>query len=613
MSKELVENGFGISFKPDPIIPIDEWSDTYRILPSESSAEPGRYRTDRMPYLKEIARELSPQSPTQRVSVMKGVQLGFTELANNMIFTYADLYPCPMLMILPTESLAQTHASDKLWPSIEKTPRIAEKIYPRKKDGGSSKLDIRFPGGNLRIAYAFTTSTFASVSRRVVIKDDLDRWPDDVKGEGNPSALADKRADAFPNKKIYANSSPTLLKTSKIYREYMDGSQAVYDVPCPHCGEMFDLNKDRFVYEWDTEHYKLTGAVMCECPHCGEKIPETKKHVMTKDGKWRHKYPDRLHKSYRIPSWYSPFLPWTDIVQEYLTALKVQDEGIVDDMKTWVNTREAWVWEEEIHATQDIEILKLRADTPEAVVPPRTALLTMAVDVQVDHFWFEIRAYQYGNAKRTIRYGRVETWTDIEDLFRAHYLDEKGQPYAVKVCAIDSGYRTDEVYEFCAMNLDVAIPVKGVEKMTVPYKVTTVTKEKDGRSFTTGLKLYLLNTMYYKDMFDAQIKRSLALEEKGQLLSSDNVVTLHSEADGTIAEQWTSEYKAEEVNKKTGAVKMSWRKIRPKAPNHLWDCGVYNTFLGDLMGVKFLRPKPVVKRERKARASNPASNYMDEF
>ena len=614
MSQSVYSATFWRSIRPDPHIPIDEWSDTYRVLPSESSAEPGRYRTERMPYLREIARELSPQSPSQRVSVVKGTQLGFTELANNMIFAYADLYPCPMLLILPTESLAMTHAKDKLWPSIEKTPRIASKIYPRKKDGGSSVMDVRFPGGNLKIAYAFTTSTFASVSRRIVIKDDLDRWPGDVKGEGNPSVLADKRADAFRNKKIYANSSPTLKGSSKIWREWEDGSQALYKMPCPKCGERFAFERELFRYEWDEEHYKLTGSVWCECPHCGEAISESAKHSMMKAGKWEHLYPERTHKSYRLPSYYSPFLSWMEIFQEYLTAKKAYDAGSPQDLIAWTNTRDANVWEEEILVTEQSEILRLRADTEPGIVPRGSFLLTMAVDVQLDHFWFEIRAWGYGNKDRTIRYGRVENWTDIEDLFHTHYLDEAGRPHAVRVCAVDSGYRTDEVYEFCAMNSDIAIPIKGQDRLSVPYKITTVTKEKEGRTVTTGLKLYHLNTEYYKDMLDAKIKRSLLLEERGELLRADNAITLHREADGVIAEQWTSEYKAEEVSKKTGAVKRYWKTIKSRAQNHLWDCGVYNTFLGDLAGVRFQRPPQRSETATKRRpAANPAANYMDEF
>jgi len=591
MSESVYASAFRSGLRPDPSVTVDEWADRYRVLPSESSAEPGRYRTDRMPYLREIAVELSPQVPTQRVSVVKGTQLGFTELANNMIFSYADLYPCPMLMVLPTESLAMTHAKDKLWPSVEKTPRVAEKIYPRKKDGGSSVLDLRFPGGNLKIAYAFTTSTFASVSRRVVIKDDLDRWPDDVKGEGNPSVLADKRADAFRNKKIYANSSPTLKSSSKIWREWLDGSQALYEVPCPECGERFALERDRFVYEYDEEHYKLTSAVRCVCPHCRAEIDEGSKHGMLSGGVWVHAHPERKHRSYRLPSYYSPFLSWEEIFQEYLTALKNKEAGSVEDMIAWTNTRDASVWEEEIVATEESEILRLRVADPEGEVPERTVALTMAADVQKDHFWYEIRAHIEGAKARTVRYGRVEAWTDLEDLFRRDWDGADGRSYRVRLCLVDAGYRTDEVYEFCAMNSDVCLPVKGVDSaaMSSPWRVNNVVRKQGGRTRVTGLKLYGINVLYFKDMFDALIRRSLASAENGDLESSDGVLTLHRDADEELAAQWTSEYPAEEVVKKTGQIKRYWKKRSRTAANHLWDCGVYNTFAGEMIGVRFLR------------------------
>ena len=596
-------DAFRDGLRPDPFVTVDEWADRYRILPTESSAEPGRYRTDRVPYTREIAWELSPQSPTQRVSVVKATQSTFTELGNNMIFTYADLYPCPMLLILPTESLAMTHAKDKLWPSIEKTPRIAEKIYKRKKDGGSSVLDVRFPGGNLRIAYAFTTSTFASVSRRVVIKDDLDRWPDDVKGEGNPSSLADKRADAFRNKKIYANSSPTLKATSKIWREYMDGSQALFELPCPECGVRFALEKELFRYEWDEEHYKLAGPVVCVCPHCGAEIDEGMKHSMMMAGEWVHTHPERSHRSYRLPAYYSPFLSWGEIFQEYLTALKEKESGSDKSMIVWTNTRDAMVWEEEIDATESSEILRLRVGRGEGVVPEDTAALTIAADVQKDHLWLELRAHRFGNAAHTVRYARVENWTDLEDWLYTDWMDGAGKVHRVRLCAIDAGYRTDEVYEFCAMHSDVCIPVKGVDTNTMsqPWRVSEVKKKHGGRSIATGLKLYGLNVGYFKDLFDGKLRRSLALEERGELEISDNVVTIHADADEEIARQWTSEYKAEEVNKKTGQVRYYWKKVSREAPNHLWDCAIYNTFLGELMGVRFLRAesKPAQPKRRR--------------
>jgi hypothetical protein len=51
---------WGGGLKPDPLFTVSEWADRYRKLSSRSAAEPGRYRTRRTPYMKEIMDALSP-------------------------------------------------------------------------------------------------------------------------------------------------------------------------------------------------------------------------------------------------------------------------------------------------------------------------------------------------------------------------------------------------------------------------------------------------------------------------------------------------------------------------------------------------------------------------
>jgi phage terminase large subunit GpA-like protein len=70
---------------PDPALTVSEWADRHRLLSPRASAEPGRYRTDRTPYIREIVDALSPMNPTRRVVVMKSAQVGFTEGGNNWI------------------------------------------------------------------------------------------------------------------------------------------------------------------------------------------------------------------------------------------------------------------------------------------------------------------------------------------------------------------------------------------------------------------------------------------------------------------------------------------------------------------------------------------------
>lgn len=617
MSVLVYTRAFLQGLEPDPLITVSEWADRFRYLPKESSAEPGKWRTARFPFLREIMDALSPQDPTTEIKLIKGTQIGGTEIANNFLMCYMDIYPSPMLLMLPTETLMKKHRTMKLIPSIKSVPRLLAKIKPgkTKSDVGETTM-MEFPGGSLMFGYSNSTANFRSLSFRVVCLDDVDGYPDDVNGEGSPIVLAKNRADNFPNRKIYINSTPTIKGISHIEREYEDSDQREYYMPCPFCKELIKFEKENFVYEYDEKSYELTSDVRYKCPECGELIEEYHKTWMMdeKNGaKWIPQNPGHPYKGYRLPSYYSPigFLSWEKIFREYLKALKAKSEGDDRKLKAWVNTRDASPYEEHHEARPQSDILLLKRDLAPGIVPSNTAFLVMSVDVQLDHFWYELRALQYGNSKHVVRYGRVESWVELEDIFSTYYEDKDGNKYMVKKCAIDSGYRTDEVYEFCAMHSNVCIPIKGAEKMIGPWRVSDVTKKKDGISIATGLKLYTINTEYFKDMLYANIERSIEAAKEAEL-DQNNVLTLHSETTEEFAKHYTSEVKAEEVNK-NGVVKYVWKKRYSRAPNHLWDCGVYNTFLGELLGIRFLR-KGIKKRAPKPkRVMNSVANYMDEF
>jgi phage terminase large subunit GpA-like protein len=46
--------------RPDPSLTVSEWADRHRLLSPRASAEPGRYRTERTPYIRAITDALSP-------------------------------------------------------------------------------------------------------------------------------------------------------------------------------------------------------------------------------------------------------------------------------------------------------------------------------------------------------------------------------------------------------------------------------------------------------------------------------------------------------------------------------------------------------------------------
>lgn len=625
MSKAIYIDAFREGIKPDPLLTVSQWADEKRILPSKSSAEPGRWRTSRTPYLREIMDELSPHTPTQEVKVIKATQLGFTEVGNNLILCYMDNYPCPIQMIMPTEKLAIKHSKAKLTPSIKMIPSLMQKIKDAKtKDDGGGTTEKEFDGGMFSLGWSFSASSFASFSARVEILDDIDRFPDDVEGEGSPVDLGRNRTDAFPNRKIYINSTPK-YKNGPIDREYQDSDQREYNMLCPRCGEyiVFDFNEEdmHFVFEWDKIKFKLLSDVTYRCTHCEGLIQEHEKTSMMDEAngaKWIPNNPTHHHKGYKINSFYSPlgWVEWESIVRDWLKAKKAEEGGDNTVMQRFWNTRLAKPWAEAFQSTSADDIILLKNSLDPGIVPTDTAALVMSVDVQLDHFWYTVAALKFGSSKHIIRYGRAETWAELEEIMYTHYLGENGATYMVRMCAVDSGYKKDEVYDFCSMNSEICIPLKGASgKPSNPWSVTNVEKDINGETIKTGLKLYVIDTEYFKDMLHAQIERSIVFA-KEEDYAQENVFSVHVNVDKGYAKQMTSEYKHCEVNKNTGVEKWDWRKVTVKADNHLWDDAVYITFLSELLGIRFLQReslKPIARKKATKKKRPTNDEYMDNY
>ena len=82
---EVYDEAFRAGLRPDPLLTVSEWADRYRRLSGKAAAEPGPWRTERTPYLREIMDALSPSSPVERTVLMSGSQIGKTECGNNWV------------------------------------------------------------------------------------------------------------------------------------------------------------------------------------------------------------------------------------------------------------------------------------------------------------------------------------------------------------------------------------------------------------------------------------------------------------------------------------------------------------------------------------------------
>ena len=180
--------------RPDPDLTVSEWADEHRWLSSRGAAEPGRYRTARAPYLREIMDVLSPRHPAQRVTFMKAAQVGATEAGNNWIGFAIHQAPGPMLAVQPTVELAKRNSRQRIDPLIDESPELRERVKPaRSRDAGNTMLSKEFAGGILIMTGANSAVGLRSTPARYIFLDEVDAYPASADEEGDPVTLAEAR------------------------------------------------------------------------------------------------------------------------------------------------------------------------------------------------------------------------------------------------------------------------------------------------------------------------------------------------------------------------------------------------------------------------------------
>ena len=222
--------------RPPSKLPMSEWADLYRILSSESSAEPGQWVTAKAPYEQEIMDAISDIF-TPKVVVQKASQLGITDSAIlNPVGYYVDQDPCPILVVQPTIELAEAFSTDRLAPMIRDSPKLRNKFADsRVRDSSNTLRRKSFKGGYLALAGANSAASLAGRPVRVVLLDEVDRYPTSAGTEGNPIQLALARTSAWWNRKAVIVSSPGISGISHIEREMSQSTCEHWYLPCPKC------------------------------------------------------------------------------------------------------------------------------------------------------------------------------------------------------------------------------------------------------------------------------------------------------------------------------------------------------------------------------------------
>lgn len=200
-SKKLFQQLAKQALAPPPNLTVSEWADAHRKLSRESSAEAGQWRTSRAPYQRAIMDAINDPY-TEDIVIMASAQVGKSEILLNALGYFIDFDPSPILFIQPSGEKSKEFSKERIAPMIRDTPTLFERIGETKSRDSSNTIMFKsFPGGFIAMGGANVPSSLAARPIRVLLADEIDRYPVSAGDEGDPLDLAEKRTNNFYNRK----------------------------------------------------------------------------------------------------------------------------------------------------------------------------------------------------------------------------------------------------------------------------------------------------------------------------------------------------------------------------------------------------------------------------
>jgi phage terminase large subunit GpA-like protein len=435
------------ALRPPERLPLSDWIERHLVLPEGTSAMPGRVRL--WPYQKGIADAIGDAS-VERVTLVKGVRVGFTTLLTGCIGSYVVNEPAPLLVLLPTEADARDYVVSDIEPIFAATPALRGALSDDVEEGErNTLLHRRFAGGSLKCVAAKAPRNLRRHSARVLLVDEADGM--EVGAEGAPIRLAERRTLSFPNRKIIIGSTPLFEDTSAVLRAYAESDQRIFECPCPSCGEFHEIGWADIVWEPDN-----AALAAYKCPACGDLIPEAAKPGMVEKGRWRATRPEiEGHAGFRLSALVSLHsnAAWSKLAAEFLQA---KDDPA--QLQVFTNTILAQGWKGEGEEVDEGALASRGENFGLDRIPAEVLVVTCGCDVQDDRVEAVVTGWNHEGgclvlAHETIwgQYDSDETWQALDELLKSRWKHPAGGRLKVDASCIDAGdgQHYPKVLAFC--------------------------------------------------------------------------------------------------------------------------------------------------------------------
>lgn len=585
---------------PPPRLTNTEWATKHRYLGPGESAEPGLYRIERTPYAKEPQDCMSPRSTVEEVVLMWAAQTSKTTVMLNCVGASIDNNPGPAMIVWPTISVAKRNSRQRIAPLINESPRLAARVARNKsRDKANTTLLKEYEGGILVIAGANSAADLRSTPVRDLYLDEIDNFPLDVDGEGDPGKLAEARQTTFARKKRLKTSTPTTKDYSRIEAAYLASDRCRYHVPCPHCGAFqpleFGADKEHGLkWDKDAEGAPIPSSVRYVCIAGGCEIREHHKRVMLAAGVWVPEQPGARGgkvRGFHLNGLYSPlgWLSWREMAQDWYEAMQAVARGDLSKLRVFVNTRLAETFEEQGDKA-DVHELRRRAGDWEPRIVIVGSVMTAGVDVQRDRIECRLWSWHRGMERQlvdvvvlhgdpTIRESEPGSpWAKLTEYMRRPVLHITGARVPLLATMVDSsdGHTMQAVYVYCREHQhENVLAIKGASTAGKPIvgKPSYQDISWKGQQLKKGIRLWPIGT----DTAKADIYGRLRVVAPGP-----GYVHLSKRFPASEFEQLTSERLV--VRYVKGRPVMFWT-LPPGKRNEALDCAVYAQAAAHWLGI----------------------------
>lgn len=583
-TRSLIFAALALGLAPDRSVMPATWAEANLVVPDGPKAGQ-KWDPSETPQLVDVLNCLAQDHPAVRVSMRKSAQVGATQIGLAWLATLMAVTPGNGGVVFPTLATSDDFIRDKVNPTVDQTPALKAVVREQRSRSGSGSTvrNKKFRGGSLLFTGANSAADLRSKTWQYTLCDEVDEWPLDLDGQGDPMEMVDARQIAFHTSGEYKKfeiSTPRIKGASRIDAAFEAGDQRYWHVPCPHCGtyQRLMFQNVKFDRSWPYKAYYACEANGCVIEH-------HQKRAMVQAGRWVAAMPGPgRHPSFHLDAISSLLTTWDKVAEKWWAAQNDQQK-----LQAFFNLWLGEAFEIRGEAPEWQRLYARRADYLMGSIPLGGLVLTAAADVQKSGIYVEVVAWGAGKTSWSIWTDFLESrdtedeqdavWAKLHDLYKRPWRDAFGNERRIEAFAVDSGYATVAVYAWCRRRTGT-LPVKGLHGFGRAPIVSGESRDVTlrGRRLRSGQKPYLVGTWDLKSELYANLRKEgrrdgAETDPPGYCYFSEN-------HDQTYFQQLTAERLVEREEK--GRMALSWRE---SGPNHFHDCRIYNMAAAAYLGV----------------------------